>query len=166
MKKLLVLIAGMCFCLQSTNVQAQVARHYWLNPQSVNYTLSNPLTTSPSGNGVWMLAVARNEEGANLKNTIAVFELDNAYNIVSTAGQSDVQTIGFPSTTAGYQFDPDVNFEVHCIVQSVAPDSNYVICGSMQQRNGQQNGMVIVLDAWLNVLSVQEWIVVRVNWHG
>ena len=157
MKKSFIFLIGMCFYLPFAEAQTQTvpfARHYWLNPQSVNYTLSPPTT-----DGNWMLAAARNEEGIAKKNTIAVFKLDNLYNIVSTGSgaYTDAHVIGLPPTTSTCRFDTTVEFEAHCIVQSAIPDDNYVICGSLKRGNAQKCGMVIVLDANLNIVSLQEF---------
>ena len=113
MKKLFVFLAGMCFYLQFTNVQAQFMRHYWLNTESVNYTLS----TQDANTGDWMLAAARNGENVTTKNTIAVFRLDAAYNI-----RHD-RVIGLPGS-GSHGFDSTVTFEVHCITKAFGlPDS-------------------------------------------
>jgi len=116
---------------------------------SVNYTLSHP-----TSNGEWMLAAARHGQVQGVpstnKNTIAVFRLDNAYNIL------DSRVIGFPGGMDG--FHPDVDFEIHCIVESVNPMGNYIICGSIRRDNvAVKSGLVVVTDAGLNPLSIREY---------
>jgi len=138
MRKLLVFFTGMMLFLFLQQAQAQFKRHYWLNNQSVNYTLSYPTT-----NGEWMLAAAKQEPNSQFKNTIAVFRLDNNYNII------DNRVIGHFGV--GGEFDRNVSFEIHCIVQSFNPMDYYVICGSIKRTpTAQTEGFIVVLDAGLN----------------
>ena len=156
----LLKVAAFSLCIAAVPNQtkaqppSQFARHFWINPLSVNYTLSPPTT-----NGEWMLAAARNEEGVKTKNTIAVFKLGHSPSDNNMYGIRADRVIGLPPTgTTGGLFNPDVEFEVHCIVQSAYPDSNYLICGSMRKDvDARQNGMVVVLDAGLHVLSIREY---------
>ncbi|MCL2131238.1 MAG: hypothetical protein FWH36_02095 [Lentimicrobiaceae bacterium] len=145
MKKICMFLLGTM--LLSQHGQAQFKRYYWLNPMSVNYTLSYPTSS-----GEWMLAAARQERGAPNKNTIAVFKVDNAYNIL------DSRVIG--RYWIGEEFDPNVNFEIHCIVESFNPTGHYIICGSM--RTGTAIiGVVFVLDAGLHPQFMREYPEVR-----
>jgi len=137
------------FAMSSTKVHAQFKRHYWLNPASVNYTLSYP-----TSNGEWMQAAARQDPNSPFKNTIAVFRLDNSYNLL------DSRVIGHYWN--GKDFDPEVNFEIHCIVESFNPTGYYIICGSMSRGNATQTiGVVVVLDALLNPQVIREYPDVR-----
>ena len=144
MKKLLVFLTGMMLFLQYGQSQ-QVARHFWLNPNSYNHTLS------PTSDGGYILAAARQERGATLKNTIAVFKLDNAYNIQNT------NVIGLLGGSPS-GFDVDVDFEVHDVIENVGTGTNsyYVICGSIS-RGGPPIGMVAIVDAGLNTQSIREY---------
>ena len=146
MKKLLVFFTGMLLFLQQG--QAQFKRHYWLNPNSENYTLSYP-----ASNGEWMLAAARQERGATKKNTIAVFRLDNAYNIL------DSRIIGLPGGAGEHPFNPNVDFDIHCIVESYNPIGYYIICGTIRrdEATASGTGLVVVTDAGLNPLSIREY---------
>jgi len=147
MKKLFVFLVGMMLFLQHGN--GQFKRHYWLNPRSVNHTLSYP-----TSNGEWMLAAARQHPNSTLKNTIAVFRLDNAYNI------RDSRVIG--RYFSGEDFDRSVNFEIHCIVESFNPTGYYIICGSMSGgATAATIGVVFVLDAGLNPQHMREYPDVR-----
>jgi len=137
-------------------------RHYWLNETSYNYTLSYP---TPNPNGKWLLAAARQDLKNNpnkYRNTIAVFRLDNAYNLVG-----NVRVIGYPGT--GNNFSTDVDFDVHCIVESCNNDAatgvtHVIICGAKRNSGipSTQVGVVIVLDAnSLNPISIREYPSVR-----
>ena len=151
MKKLLVFL-GLFFCFVTADyAQQHIARHYWLNDSSYNHTLA---LTSDGG---YILAAARQELGANKRNTIAVFKLDNAYNIV------DSRIIGLPG---GEGFDNIVNFEVQDIVEEKSVEGNnlrYVICGSINHIGGGDNpsvsnlGMVLILKPDLSVLDFREY---------
>ena len=145
MKKLFVFLVVTTAAL--TAGYGQFKRHYWLNPQSVNYTLSYP-----TSNGEWMLAAARQERGTTMKNTIAVFRVDNSYNIL------DTRIIGLPWANVEEQFDPNVDFDIHCIVESHNPNGYYIICGTIR-RGADANvaGVVVVTDAGLNPLSIREY---------
>jgi len=152
---------GMFFaCLQFANAQP-FARHHWLNPMGENYTLS-----PPTSRGEWIIAAPRNERltsgaFAARKNTIAVFRLDNAYNIVpSSACPEEVSVIGMD---AGGVFNPDADFVVNCIVESCNPDEAYVLCGSVSMSPSDPHvGMVAVLDAQLNLVDMRRYPNVRV----
>jgi hypothetical protein len=138
------------------------ARHYWLNPNSVNYTLSAPTT-----NGDWILAAARpHQQGTTRKNTIVVFRVDNAdYAILSdttpSACSDSVSVIGMEGLNG--DFDENVDFEVHSVVQSCKPDTHYVLCGTISMDTSQQPvGMVAILDARLNLVSLRQYDEVKV----
>ena len=133
MKKLFVFLIGMCFYLPFAEAQTQTipfARHYWLNPHGVNYTLAKS-SYRVSTTEKWVVAAARNEKEVTSKNTIALFGLDNLYNIERE------RVIGLPSTDPDERFYPNVEFEVHCITQSFT-DENYIICGSMRKDDEPQ----------------------------
>ena len=146
MKKLLVFLVGMVLFVQ--HGQAQVVRHFWLNPMSYNHTLS------PTSDGGYILAAARDGQWNGFRNTIAVFKLDNAYNIQNT------RIIGLPGGTG---FDVNVNFEVHDVTEHVSVDddgnvtSHYVICGSISSHGNSSIGMVAIVDMGLNVQSIREY---------
>jgi len=146
MKKILVFLTGMVLFMQ--HGQAQFKRHYWLNPASVNYTLSYP-----TSNGEWMQAAARQDRNSHFKNTIAVFRMDNSYATL------DSRIIGLPWSGGEEQFDPYVDFEIHCIVESFNPTGYYIICGSIRRGEAAAgvSGLVVVIDAGLNPLSIREY---------
>jgi len=158
MRKLLVFFTGMLLFLQHGQAQFPIARHFWLNPNSYNHTLS------PTSNGGYILAAAREElGGAGLKNTIAVLKLDNAYNIQhpQTMG-TDAQIIGLPGGSPS-GFDAGVNFEVHDVTENTMVDDDgnvisfYVICGSIIKPGTQSMGMVAIVDQNLSVQSIREY---------
>jgi hypothetical protein len=173
MRKLLVFFTGIFFYLQFVEVQAQnpfFARHYWLNPMGVNYTLSVPTT-----NGEWIVAAPRNERlsqpgvippvYAARKNTIAVLKVNNLnYAIVSpntNLPSDEVSIIGMQQGTSN-SFNQDVEFEVHCVVQSINPDTAYVLCGSISEVKGDTVGMVAVLNSKLELTSLRRYDEVKV----
>jgi len=170
-----------------------VARHFWLNDSSYNHTLA---LTSDGG---YILAAARQEQGAKTRNTVAVFKLDNTYDIrhPQTPLLPNAQIIGIPVSADEKGI---VNFEVHDIIENAIMGdegeviSYYVICGSMRRYAVSDEGhectcekkcecppdrectcewkctcgggltpltaeagMVIVIDANLNVLSIREY---------
>ena len=149
MKKVLVFLS-LLICLIMTGY-GQFKRHYWLNPMSVNYTLSYP-----TSNGEWMQAAARQDRNSLFKNTIAVFRMDNSYATL------DSRIIGLPWSGGEEQFDPYVDFEIHCIVETQTPTGHYIICGSIRRSADMQTiGMVVVLDAALNPQDIREYPTVR-----
>jgi hypothetical protein len=149
MKKLSFFFTGMMLFLFLQQAQAQFKRHYWLDSLSVNYTLSHPTT-----NGEWMLAAAKQEPNSQFKNAIAVFRLDNNYAIWGS------KVIG--RRLVGEEFDPNVNFEIHCIVQTFNPAEHYVICGSVKRApTAQTEGFIVVLDAGLNPQPMRNYPDVR-----
>jgi len=149
MKRLFVFLIGMMLFLQQGNAQFPLARHFWLNPNSYNHTLS------PTSDGGYILAAAREEQnGAGFKNTIAVFKLDNAYNIQNS------RIIGILGT--GGSFDVGVDFEVHDVVENIYISGestviSYVICGSISRSGSSPVGMVAVVNAALNTRSIREY---------
>ena len=166
MKKSLFILVGIFCYMQLSEAQTSqpFARHYWLNPQGVNYTLSPP---TRSGN--WIIAAPRNERLSPTsyvprKNTIAVFWTDNAdYAILPklAGGCSDeVHVIGLRTATG--DFDRNVDFEVHSVVQSCNSDI-VVLCGSIRMSpTDAPIGMVAVLDSQLNVVDFRYYKDVRV----
>ena len=151
MKKLLVFL-GLFFCFAIADyAQPHIARHYWLNDSSYNHTLA---LTSDGG---YILAAARQERGANRRNTIAVFKLDAGYNIQNS------RIIGLPAGGTGGGFDVGVNFEVHDVIENFQVDddgnviSYYVICGSISRNGSPDIGMVTVVDAGLNTQSIRDY---------
>jgi len=170
MRKLIVFFTGMMLFLfiQQVPVQAQphdpFTLHYWLNPSGVNYTLSAPTT-----NGEWIAAAPRNERlsavgvtppvYAPRKNTVAVFRMSNAdYTMLPTS--DDVKVFG---VNTGSGFNKEVDFEVHCIVESCNPVQMYILCGSISMSEEDSPvGMVAILDAQLNLVSLRHYDDVKV----
>jgi len=165
MKPKLFFLAGIFCYMQLAEAQTSqpFARHYWLNPQGVNYTLS-----TPTSDRRWIIAAPRNERLSNgtyatRKNTIAVFKVENAdYAILPTATSAcsdEVSVIGEPNTGTGNGvFNPDVDFDVHCVVESCNPDKLYILCGSISERPGDPYvGMVAILDASLKLQSLRRY---------
>ncbi|MDR0205641.1 MAG: hypothetical protein LBI45_00010 [Bacteroidales bacterium] len=170
MNKLLVFFTGMMLFLfiQQVPVQAQpqdpFALHYWLNPMGVNYTLSAPSTT----NGEWIAAAPRNERlspvgvvpivYASRKNTVAVFRMSNAgYTLLPNP--DDVKVFG---VNAGGIFNQEVDFEVHCVVQSCNRDTNYILCGAISlSEDHNPVGMVAVLDTRLELVNLRYYEAVK-----
>ena len=152
MRKLVVFLAGMVLFLQHGQAQFPIERHFWLNDSSYNHTLS------PTSDGGFILAAAREEQSVGLRNTIAVFKLFPNYQIQNS------RIIGFPGGTGG-GFDVNVNFEVHDVIENFAVDAAgnvfsryYVICGSMTQPGSTMNtGMVAIVDVGLGILDIREY---------
>jgi hypothetical protein len=139
------------FCIIQADY-AQIARHFWLNSNSYNHTLS------PTSKGGYILAAAREERGVGLRNTIEVLELDQNYQILNTM---TIGIIGGAGDVDG--FDKNVNFEVHDVIENVnVPDngegfSSYVICGSMSRNGSPDRGMVAIVDAGLKTQSIRDY---------
>ena len=94
-----------------------------------------------------MQAAARQNLNSPFKNTIAVFRMDNTYTI------QDSRIIGLPMAGSEDKFDPNVDFDIHCIVESANPTGYYIICGSIRRGDGTgTTGIVVVLDAGLNTV--------------
>ena len=178
MKKSFVFLAGMCFYLQFTNVQAQFAKHHWLNEKGVNYTLSLPTT-----DGHWIIAAPKQEQFktedgevayAPGNNVIAVLKVDNPnYNIVGTAESCEpnaVAVIGMRQNPNSDEFNKDVHFEVHSVVQSYKVDAvhnvdtvHYILCGTIQEVDDEfPVGMVAVLDSNFKLVSLRRYPDVKV----
>ena len=162
-------MVGMVFCMQKA--EAQLARQFWFSPNSVNYTLSEPILNPINADGKWILAVSSQNFSTSLKSTIAVFMLNADYEIISSTGNCEgaASVIGLPGGTPATEgFDPYVDFEAHCVVQSCNTDEDslehyYIICGSML-RNAEVGriGMVVILNADLSVREIREYPNVRV----
>ena len=129
MKKLFVFFVVMTTALTASYGQGNVARHFWLNDSSYNHTLY------PTSDGGFILAAARNGRNVRVRNTIAVFKLDAAYNIQhpQTLG-THAQIITIPNFAGG-----TVSFAVHDIVENVAT-GHYIICGSASSYSGAIGG--------------------------
>lgn len=172
-----LLTAGVCMTLQKAEAQAPLARHFWLNQESVNYTLS-----PPTSKGQWILAAARTERqatGVGQKNTIAVFRLDYKYAILRNESpeledpcSEDVSVIGIPlyneeDLEAGQEqvFNPYMDFTVHCVVEVDDSVERYVLCGSVrntaQGASAKSIGIVAVLDEHLKLISLHAYDTVK-----
>jgi len=131
--------------VQQGHAQTLFKRHYWINPLSYNHTLY------PTSDGGYILAAARQELGAGLKNTIAVLKLDAAYQTQMT------RIIGLPG---GEDFNREVDFEVHDVIETIN-NGFYVICGSIRHITDEgvlvECGMVTIIDMGLNVQSIREY---------
>jgi hypothetical protein len=162
-------VVGVCMSLPFANAQPQsndpFTLHYWLNPRGENFTLS-----APTSDGNWIIAAPRNErfqDGSynGQKNTIVVFKVTNAdYTIIpnpTTDCLGDVSVIGM-TTATGNDFRRDVEFEVHCVVESCNPERVYVLCGSLTMDGNPPVGMVAILDANLQLQSLREYPDVRI----
>lgn len=175
MRKLLVFLIGMLLFLQQGQSQ-NIARHYWLNKASYNHTLY------PTSDGGYILAAARSDLGFKIRNTIAVFKLDQNYQIQNS------RIIGVPM---GVDEKGIVNFEIHDVVETmveivdddgdVIEEIRYVICGSMSRYTegdaiGEDEewneedppipmvaeaGMVLIIDANLQVQSFRRYLNVK-----
>jgi hypothetical protein len=125
------------------------------------------------------LAAARQERGAKMRNTIAVFELDGGYQILNSR---IVGLLGGGTADDEKDFDNSVNFEIHDIIEN-ANKSILIICGSISRYSGtvdkgeegdagsdkdeedkdppvqitSETGVVIILNSNLNVLSIREY---------
>jgi len=139
-----------CLIMTGYSQNFPVARHFWLNDSSYNHTLA---LTSDGG---YILAAARQEQGAKTRNTVAVFKLDNTYDIrhPQTLLLPNAQIIGIPVSADEKGI---VNFEVHYIIESDNNGGYYVICGSLSRPGEQQKGMVIVTDLGLNIQFIREY---------
>ena len=153
----------MCVSLQFAGAQP-FARHFWLNKESVNYTLS-----PPTSKGEWILAAARTERHADgsigAKNTIAVFRLDKDYKILPSVidpCSEDVSVIGIPKTEDTTVFDPYMDFVIHSVVEVVGSyGGKYVLCGSVRNTKdgttAKPAGIVAVLGANLELLGMHKY---------
>ena len=181
---LCAIFASVFFCLPFAEVQAQpFTKHSWLNADGVNYTLS-----APTSDGNWIIAAPRREliqkpDGTSYlaprKNTIAVLRVDNPDYAITQTGpcaDNEVSVIGkMMMTPAGKEvFDPEVEFEVHCVVQSINPDTAYILCGSItslidfETEDGDvvemdfKRGMVAVLNSQLELISLRHYPDVKI----
>jgi hypothetical protein len=166
----ILLCAGLCFCLQVTDVKAQLAKHHWLNAKGVNYTLS-----PPTSDGHWVIAAPKQEQYTSTdggtvltpgNNMIAVMKVKNPtyeiINPVTNVVTEEVAVIGLRQGT-GNAFNREVHFEVHSVVQSRNPDTAYVLCGAIKERDDAEPvGMVAVLNSKLELTSLRRYDDVKV----
>jgi hypothetical protein len=109
-----------------------------------------------TSDGEQIIATARseNKDVEARKNTIALFRTDNQ-NAASDSA-TEVCVIGMARGPEN-EFYEDVDFEVHGITEARTSVPIYILCGSISIGNMLPVGMVAILDAKLNLVSLRRY---------